>query len=133
MPHAWQAAAISSLARTTSGCWNWPVEVLADCGAIDAFEEELEDRFGGLPDDAKVLLAVASLRCTARGAGIARIVAGPAAIAFEPHRRRTIAPGDLPLEEKDGRWLLRERIDDPIARLERVGDVVDTIAADAGR
>ena len=102
---------------------------LADCGAIDAFEEELEDRFGALPDDARVLLAVASLRCTARAAGIARIVAGPAAIAFEPHGRRTIAAGDLPLEEKDGRWLLRERIGDPIARLERVGEVVDAIAA----
>ena len=102
---------------------------LSDAAAIDLFEEELEDRFGALPEEATVLLAIARLRAGARAAGIARIVAGPGAIALEPRGGTTIEAGDIALEEKNGRLLLREQIEDPLARLERVGEVVELATA----
>lgn len=46
---------------------------------VDEFREELEDRFGPLPDMAANLLALARLRCLARLAGVREIVTGPKA------------------------------------------------------
>ena len=60
---------------------------LRDDAAIDAFEAELEDRFGELPEDVATLLTLARLRERMRAMGIARIDAGPAAIALTPHGR----------------------------------------------
>ena len=95
---------------------------LYDAEALDALEEELEDRFGQMPEEARTLIAVARLRAEARAAQIQRIVAGPAAIALEPRPRVTLE--DEALEEKNGRYLLRERIEDADARLARVQEVV---------
>ncbi|NTS63557.1 DEAD/DEAH box helicase [Sphingomonas sp. HHU CXW] len=95
---------------------------LYDAEALDALEEELEDRFGAMPDEARTLIAVARLRAEARAAQIQRIVAGPAAIALEPRPRVTLSAEAL--EEKNGRYLLRERIEDADARLAKVQEVV---------
>jgi transcription-repair coupling factor (superfamily II helicase) len=95
---------------------------LYDGEALDALEEELEDRFGAMPEEARMLIAVARLRAEARAAQIQRIVAGPAAIALEPRPRVTFEAEAL--EEKNGRYLLRERIEDADARLARVQEVV---------
>lgn len=53
---------------------------------IDAFHEELEDRFGPAPADVERLLAQARLRALAIRAGVTRLVSGPKAVAltFEP-------------------------------------------------
>ncbi len=51
---------------------------------------------------------------------IARIDAGPAAIALAPRGDAAALAEALGLEEKDGRVLLRERIDDPEARYRRL-------------
>ncbi len=51
---------------------------------LDAFEEELIDRFGTEPHEAAMLLRIANARVLARKADIARIDAGPNAIAFTP-------------------------------------------------
>jgi transcription-repair coupling factor (superfamily II helicase) len=78
---------------------------LPDSGALDGFEAELADRFGELPEEAESLLALTRIRHLAKTAGVARIDAGPAAVAFTP-----VEPGGRPpsgLEEKNGRWLLR--------------------------
>ncbi|WP_294235281.1 TRCF domain-containing protein [uncultured Sphingomonas sp.] len=93
---------------------------LRDQAALDAFEEELEDRFGELPAEANTLLTLARLRQRMRALGIARIDAGPAAIAFTPHGRGDDLGAIEGLEEKDGRYLLKERHDDPAARLDRL-------------
>jgi len=95
-------------------------------GALDAFEEELEDRFGALPDEARLLIELARVRLLARGAGVAKVDAGPAAIALTPQQR-----GDAPqgLTEKNGRWILSARIADPEERLARVGEVLEAVAA----
>lgn len=59
---------------------------------IDAFADELEDRFGPLPPEAITLLDLARLKLSAAAAGIVKIGAGPVAIAIEfarvdPHVR----------------------------------------------
>ncbi|WP_298809290.1 TRCF domain-containing protein [uncultured Sphingomonas sp.] len=99
---------------------------LYDAEALDALEEELEDRFGAMPDEARTLIAVARLRAEARAAQIQRIVAGPAAIALEPRPRVTLSAEAL--EEKNGRYLLRERIEDADERLAKVQEVVAALA-----
>jgi transcription-repair coupling factor (superfamily II helicase) len=49
---------------------------------VDALRDEMENRFGALPDPAERLLALADLGQQARSLGIARIDAGPQAIAL---------------------------------------------------
>ncbi|PZQ58029.1 MAG: DEAD/DEAH box helicase [Sphingomonas taxi] len=101
---------------------------ITDAEAVDALEEELADRFGAVPDEARTLLATARLRADARAAGIAKVSAGPAALALEPHNGTQLDAAAFGLEEKDRRFLLRERIDDPLARLARAGELVQQIA-----
>jgi len=55
-------------------------ETLAE---IDAFAEELEDRFGKPPPETTILLDFARLKLAAVKAGISKIGAGPVAIAIE--------------------------------------------------
>ncbi|WP_312488975.1 TRCF domain-containing protein, partial [Sphingomonas sp.] len=87
---------------------------------LDAFEQELEDRFGAVPADAGRLLGLARLRLDARALDIARIDAGPAAVAMEPRGKAKALARTLGITEKGGRALLAERIDDPQARFDRV-------------
>jgi transcription-repair coupling factor (superfamily II helicase) len=123
LPEAWipdeelRVTIYARLARITEGA------------ALDALEDELADRFGAMPDEARTLLATARLRVDARAAGIAKVSAGPAAVALEPHNGTVIDAAAFGLEQKERRFLLRERIDDPLARLERAGDLVQQIAA----
>ncbi|MCW3798435.1 helicase-related protein [Sphingomonas sp. BN140010] len=101
---------------------------LADVPALEAFEQELADRFGELPPPAQALLALARARVLARSAGIDKVDAGPAAIALTPRAGTKL--GELPggLDSKDGRLLLKERIDDPVDRLVRVEEVLAEIS-----
>jgi transcription-repair coupling factor (superfamily II helicase) len=59
---------------------------VADLSALETYEDELVDRFGELPEEAQRLIAVARLRTLARAARVARVDAGPAAIALTPRR-----------------------------------------------
>jgi transcription-repair coupling factor (superfamily II helicase) len=94
-----------------------------DMAGLDALADEWEDRFGELPEPVRLLLAIARIRVAAHGADIARIDAGPAAIALTPrHRPESIPAG---LVEKNGRLLLSERIDDPHDRLDRIEALLD--------
>jgi transcription-repair coupling factor (superfamily II helicase) len=101
---------------------------IADLPGLDTLEEELADRFGELPDDAAALLAAARVRILAHDVGIERIDAGPAAIALVPRGKLAVKPEALGLEEKDGRLLLKERIEDPAERLERLAALLTEIA-----
>ncbi|TVV70232.1 TRCF domain-containing protein [Sphingomonas solaris] len=101
---------------------------LDEAGALDGFAEELEDRFGAMPDEARRLLAIARIRVEARAAGIAAITAGPAGIALTPRRGTTIDADAHGLYRKGDRLLLRERIDDPVARLDRLGELLGALA-----
>ncbi len=98
---------------------------LTDEAGIDAFEEELEDRFGAIPEEALILIDLARVRRLAQAAAITRVDAGPAAIALTPQKDGPVPKG---LAAKNGRWLLAERIPGPAERLRRVADVLEEVA-----
>ncbi|WP_267395398.1 MULTISPECIES: helicase-related protein [unclassified Sphingomonas] len=100
---------------------------LEDAAALDAFADEMEDRFGALPEEVLSLLAVARVRVAARAAEVARIDAGPGAIALTPRRGFAGDAAALGLTEKNGRLILAERIDDPHERLERIEALLEQI------
>ena len=93
--------------------------------ALEAFEEELVDRFGEAPAEARRLLTIARLRLHMRATDIARIDAGPAAIAFTARGDAAALAARLELPEKNGRVLLAEAIDDPEVRLTRIGALLN--------
>ncbi|MEH3158859.1 MAG: helicase-related protein [Sphingomonas taxi] len=97
---------------------------LRDAAALDDFEAELEDRFGEPPEAARQLLAVARVRERMRALGIARIDAGPAAIALTPRRDAPDLADIDGLVAKDGRFLLKERLATPEERLERLATLL---------
>jgi transcription-repair coupling factor (superfamily II helicase) len=100
---------------------------LSDANAIEAFADELEDRFGALPPPAKALLGVARVRTAAHAVGIAKVDAGPAAIALTPRREFAGDIKTAKLIEKNGRFLLLEMIEDPYARLDRVIELIERL------
>jgi transcription-repair coupling factor (superfamily II helicase) len=95
---------------------------------LDAFEEELLDRFGHLPPDAETLIARARIRLAAHALSIARIDAGPAAIALTPRGDFAASPASAALEEKNGRLLLRSPGDETTPA-ERVQGLMEQLAA----
>ena len=100
---------------------------LEDAEALAEFCEELEDRFGTLPPEAGMLMRIARVRMSARDARIARIDAGPAAIALTPRSDFQSDPSRAGLAPKNGRLLIAERIDDPAARIERLEEVLNAL------
>ncbi|WP_347302371.1 helicase-related protein [Croceibacterium sp. TMG7-5b_MA50] len=100
---------------------------IADVAELDSFAEELEDRFGELPAEAQQLVALARLRLLALAAGIERIDAGSAAIAFTPHGKRKLVDA-AGLERSGDRLLLREQIDSAEDRLARAEAVLADLA-----
>ncbi len=100
---------------------------LEDADSVDAFEEELDDRFGPLPPEASALIAGARLQQLARAARVRRVSAGPAGLAFDltPEAEgaaRTLAEGDATLTFKPGR-LVRAG-GDPQARADEAARVL---------
>ncbi|MBB3912464.1 helicase-related protein [Sphingomonas desiccabilis] len=91
---------------------------LTDEAALDGFEEELEDRFGELPEDAQRLMTVARIRQLARVAEVARVDAGPGGIALTPYGKAKLKAEGL--EAKGDRYVLAERIEDAAERAVRV-------------
>ena len=99
---------------------------LRDAGALDAFTAELEDRFGALPQEAADLLTAARIGLLAAAALVARVDAGPAAIAFTP-RRGAALPADIGLVERNERWIAKKAIADPRERAERAAALLEAI------
>jgi transcription-repair coupling factor (superfamily II helicase) len=99
---------------------------ITDTAGIEAFEAEMQDRFGALPVEAQRLLEVARVRMLARSADIARIDAGPAAIALTP-REASFQTDVAGLEPSNGRLLLKEAIEDPDQRLERTRALLEDL------
>jgi transcription-repair coupling factor (superfamily II helicase) len=98
---------------------------LSDEGELERFEAELADRFGDLPEEAEALLAEARIRLLAKAAGIARIDAGPAAIALTPLNTGKAPAG---LEDRNGRWLLRLEPGGETAGRKRLEEVLAALA-----
>ena len=96
---------------------------------LDAFEDELIDRFGKEPEEAAMLLRIANARVLLRDANIAKLDAGPNAIAFTPRAeptRKLIA--ETGLVAKNDRLILQESIPTPEARLERAEGILKLFA-----
>jgi transcription-repair coupling factor (superfamily II helicase) len=85
---------------------------------LDAFEDELIDRFGEEPDEAATLLRIANVRTMARNADIAKVDGGPSAIAFTQRSEKTKkAVAEAGLVAKNERLLLQASIPEPVGRL----------------
>ncbi|WP_434128696.1 helicase-related protein [Novosphingobium fluoreni] len=101
---------------------------IADLGALEAFEAEVQDRFGVLPAEAVQLLAMARLRILARKGHIDRIDAGPAAIALTPRRGHADAVKALKLVRSEERYLLKGDFHDEADRLAKAEDLLSNLA-----
>jgi transcription-repair coupling factor (superfamily II helicase) len=100
---------------------------------LDAFADELVDRFGEAPEEAAILLRIANLRMLARDANIAKVDGGPNAIALTPRAdltKRAIAGAGL--VEKKGRLLLEASIASSIQRLAQAEDVLRDLTGRRG-
>lgn len=64
---------------------------IREAGELDALREEMEDRFGPLPDPVERLLAIADLRCSCRALGVASLGCGPAGVAVTLRGERAAA------------------------------------------
>ena len=102
---------------------------LASPEVASELQEELQDRFGALPEPVHLLLAQARLRAWCATHGIARLDAGPQAIALTPadpaDAERLAKRLPVPAKAKDGRIILQIAIPDPAARLSQVCDALD--------
>ena len=96
---------------------------------LDAFEDELIDRFGEEPPEASTLLRMANLRVLARRADIARIDAGPEAIAFTPRGKLGRKAAQAGLRESNNRYLLVKAIPTPLGRIAQIEKVLAKLIA----
>ncbi|WP_223262576.1 TRCF domain-containing protein [Sphingobium sp. SCG-1] len=106
---------------------------LVDETELDALEEELTDRLGPLPLAAERLIESIRVAILARAAGVARIDTGPTAIALTPREATRDSRKWSGLSSKDGRWLLKEQIDeaDRLAKVTTLLESLVTAATDS--
>jgi transcription-repair coupling factor (superfamily II helicase) len=101
---------------------------ITELQALEAFEDELTDRFGEPPAEVQQLLATSRIRVLARAAHIEKIDSGPAAIAFTPHPNFASRDEHEGVKHSNGRLLLKQAIDDPIERLSKAEVVLADLA-----
>ncbi|MFC6623188.1 helicase-related protein [Novosphingobium panipatense] len=101
---------------------------LPDLASLEAFERELVDRFGTMPEDAGRLLTIARLKVLARAASILRLDAGPAAIALTPRKGQAKALKRLGLEKSSERYLCKGDFADADTRLSKAEELLSDIA-----
>jgi transcription-repair coupling factor (superfamily II helicase) len=104
---------------------------LTDAAATQALADELEDRFGVLPPEAARLLATAHARRLACEARIARVDAGPAAIALTPRPDFQGDQAAAGLKKKGERLLLRTVTESDEARLAATVRLLEALGAEA--
>jgi transcription-repair coupling factor (superfamily II helicase) len=86
---------------------------LGDIAGLDSLEDEIADRFGPVPDEVMSLLATARIRVLCRALGIAKLEAGPQALALSLRpengiRASLLRPsGDIEFEESGERFIAR--------------------------
>ncbi|MHA6316415.1 DEAD/DEAH box helicase [Altererythrobacter sp. CAU 1778] len=100
---------------------------LSERAELEAFEAELADRFGPLPDAAQSLIDRALLTILALETGIRAVNAGPKAIALTPAVPREEALQAAGLVASDDRWLSTP--DEPFAEPARAAiAILETLA-----
>ena len=98
---------------------------LASAAEADSLADEMEDRFGTLPEEAARLLEVARIRRLAREARIARVDAGPAAMALTP--RHDFAGEAAGAEWKGERLLFKVPSETDAERLMLVRELLERL------
>ncbi len=98
-----------------------------ESAAIDLLEDEIEDRFGPLPDPVRGLLAVAHLSVACHGLGVGRLDAGPDAAAATLRAPSAGTPAH-PLERRGERLVLARPSRDAAERLAVAEDLLDLLA-----
>lgn len=94
---------------------------LETLAAVDEVAAELDDRFGDLPIQVRLLLDLARLRLACLRLGIARVQAGPAAVALTPRPGAIARLESLPgATRREDRVILPIAEADPAARLRQV-------------
>jgi transcription-repair coupling factor (superfamily II helicase) len=102
---------------------------LRSIASVEALEDELADRFGQIPGPVETLLLAARVRVLARGAGVARIDSGPAAIAFTPREGASVERwSERGLEASGGRFVLKVSITDLQERGDRIATLLEGIS-----
>ena len=101
---------------------------LHDLAELEAFEAELMDRFGALPEPAEALIDHARLAMLATATDIRAINAGSAAIALTPASKDDTLLEKSGLVSSDKRWLAKEGApyDNPV---KAAIDVMETLAS----
>ena len=102
---------------------------------IDALRDEIEDRFGPLPDELEQLVGMARLRPLCRRLGVARIEAGPQAIALtfrpgagdEDSVKAAVASSDGMVEWKADRLIARRSSGDVAERQRLAADLLERL------
>ncbi|CAN5487034.1 DEAD/DEAH box helicase [soil metagenome] len=102
---------------------------------IDAFEEELEDRFGAIPVQAATLLSLARLQALARAADVRQVRAGPKGVALTltsraakaAAKRLSRVTSEITLD--DGKIVIAEPIDNDDQRRDLVERLLLTLAS----
>jgi transcription-repair coupling factor (superfamily II helicase) len=105
---------------------------------IEAFEDEIENRFGPLPDPVRQLLTAARLRQQCRDLGVSRIDAGPQALALSFRNeaksrdriRRAIRRAEGALAWRDGRLVWPKPSRDEAERLSLLRKLLRFLAKD---
>lgn len=100
---------------------------ISEQAELNAFEAEVEDRFGVAPTEASTLFATTAVRLMARSLGILRIDAGPGGIALTPGAEFGADPSTEGLQRKSNRLILSERFEDPSGRLARLTTVLEAL------
>jgi transcription-repair coupling factor (superfamily II helicase) len=110
---------------------NLYARIAGDSAADGELKAEIEDRFGPMPEELSNLIALIRLKRRCREAGIARIDAGPQAIALTFKERRLGeaalrgAPAQYPLEWRGERLVLPQPIEDS----DRLGSIETLVEA----
>ncbi|WP_324807344.1 DEAD/DEAH box helicase [Sphingomonas sp. LY29] len=86
---------------------------------FDAIADELEDRYGALPKEARSLIAGRRLALDARSLGVERIQIGPAGVALTPAKGAHEPLASM--EARNGRWFLQRTSNDNDEAIEELG------------
>ena len=108
---------------------------VTDEAELDSLAEEIEDRFGPAPAPVQSLLALARIRAVCRRLGVARVDAGPQAVALtfrslaDAERALEGVGPESGLEWKGDRLIARRPSEALEERLAMVAGVLDALAA----
>jgi transcription-repair coupling factor (superfamily II helicase) len=111
---------------------------LGDVAGLDSLEEEIADRFGPVPAEMASLLATARIRVLSRALGIAKLEAGPQALALSLRPESGLCAtllhpaGDRRFEASGERFVAKKETSTLEERIEFVVETLESLGSPAG-